>query len=133
MKKHQPLFIFIQETWLPNHEAKAIENDFQEYNFITTSADMFEHEEDIALKHGPVWHGTALGWKKSIDQNITKLPVICERFCGVKYVLPQTKEPIILYSTYFPTSGQDNEFLESLAQLNDDIAKNIDDSILMLH
>ena len=69
---YQPLFIFIQETWLSSYEAHVISDDFQDYNFLTTSADMFDHEEDTALKQGPVWHGTALGWKKSIDQNIIR-------------------------------------------------------------
>ena len=129
---YQPLFIFIQETWLPSHETHVISDDFQDYCFLTTSADMFEHEEDTALKQGPVWHGTALGWKKSIDQNITKLPIICERFCSVKYVTSQSKASVLLYSTYLPTSGQDDDFLETLATLDADINQHKDENTVVI-
>ena len=128
IQKFKPLFIFLQETWLPDHEANILANDFKDYDFITTSADMFEHTDDLVLKPGPVWHGTALGWKKSLDKCITKLPVICERFCSVKYVDPVSKTTVILYSTYLPTSGQDDEFLESLTLLNIDLSNHITDA-----
>ena len=100
-----------------------ISGDFQEYNFLTTSADMFTHSDDLILQHGPVWHGTAVGWKKSVEKYITKLPIICERFCGVKYVDQNTETSILAYTAYLPTSGQDEEFLEVLALLESDIAK----------
>ena len=67
-------FIFLQETWLPDHESKSISNDFQEFNFLTTSADMFTPTEDLILQSGPVWHGTCC-----------RLPFVSDRFCGVKY------------------------------------------------
>ena len=52
MKQFDPLFIFLQETWLPSHEANILSNDFTEYFFHTTSSDMFEHTEDRLLKSG---------------------------------------------------------------------------------
>ena len=67
MRKLQPLFMFLQEIWLPDHESVKISDDFQDYNFLTTSADMFTATEDLILQSGPVWHGTALGWRKSIE------------------------------------------------------------------
>ena len=120
VKKYCPLFIFLQETWLSDHESCNISNDFQEYCFLTTSSDMFIPVEDLLLKSGPVWHGTAIGWKKSIDKDITKLPIISERFCGVKYVDKSTDISIILYTIYLPTSGQDEEFLEIISSLSFD-------------
>ena len=38
----------------------------------------------------------------------------------------------ILYSTYLPTSGQDEQFLETLARLNFDISQNIDDTLAVI-
>ena len=84
---------------------------------------MFTHAEDKALQSGPVWHGTALGWDKSVDKNITKLPIISERFCGIIYDDLGTK--ILAYTAYLPTSGQDYEFLHVLSQLFQDIENRI--------
>ena len=78
-------------------------NDFQEFNFLTTSADMFLPTEDLILKSGPVWHGTALGWKKSVEKFITKLNVVSDRFCGVKYET-KSDSSVIAYTAYLPTS-----------------------------
>ena len=41
IKKHNPLFMFLQETWLPQHEGNIPSCDFSLYNFHTTSADMY--------------------------------------------------------------------------------------------
>ena len=71
------------------------------------------------LESGPVWHGTAIGWDKSINQFITKLPLVSDRFCGVKY--DDKKTQIIAYTAYLPTSGQDHDFLHVLSQLSSDI------------
>ena len=84
---------------------------------------MFTHAEEKALQSGPVWHGTALDWDKSVDKNITKVPIISERFCGVIYDDLKTK--ILAYTAYLPTSGQDYEFLHVLSQLFEDIESRI--------
>ena len=83
---------------------------------------MFVPPEDLILESGPVWHGTALGWKKSVDKFITRIPIISNRFCGAKYVDSRSNTSILLYSTYLPTSGKDEEFLETLTLLCVDIA-----------
>ena len=117
------MFLFLQETWLPHHESKALSEDFDDYDFLTTSSDIFIAPEDLIFKSGPTWHGAALGWKKSLEKSITKLPVICERFCGVKYVDFSSNVDIIAYTAYLPTSGQDDDFLEILSILGSDITK----------
>ena len=78
---------------------------------------MFTPVEDLLLQSGPVWHGTALGWRKLIYNDITKLLIISSRFCGVKYVNSITDVSVIAYTFYLPTSGQDDDFLEILALL----------------
>ena len=53
-------FIFIQEHWLPSYEApEKFSNDFSKYEFHVTSCDSFLHPEELILKTGPTWHGTA--------------------------------------------------------------------------
>ena len=55
--------------------------------------------------------------------NVTKLDIISNRFCGLKY---QIEESIILaYSVYLPTSGQDDYFIEILSELQYDIEQNL--------
>ena len=109
---------------MPDHDSKIMSSDFKEYDFYTTSADMFTPAEDLVLQSGPVWHGTALGWNKSIDKFITKLPIISDRFCGVQYVDANTDTSVLAYTAYLPTSGQDEAFLQILTQLKFDIEKN---------
>ena len=102
--------MFLQEHWLPHHEAETrLQNDFQMYNFHSTSSDMFLPAEDIILKRGPTWHGTAIGWHNNANSKIKNIEVISERFCGVIY--HDTDANIIAYSAYLPTSGQDDDFL----------------------
>ena len=127
------MFLFLQETWLPNHESKILSEDFGDYSFHTSSSDSFTPPEDLILQSGPTWHGTALGWKKSLEKFVNKLPVISERFCGVKYEDTDSKVDILAYTVYLPTSGQDDEFLEILAILSSDISQhNTNDSVVII-
>ena len=71
------------------------------------------------------WHGTAIGWHSSADSKITKIPVVSERFCGVVYQEAKTK--LVAYTAYLPTSGRDDEFLETISQLTIDLLTNIED------
>ena len=130
---YKPLFLFIQERWLPHYEAKdKFCTDFSNYNFMTTSADMFTPAEDKVLETGPTWHGTALGWAEDIDKYVSKIPVISERFCGVKYQDNATNTSIVAYSAYLPTSGLDDEFLETLSQLSYDLQNNVNEKSSIL-
>ena len=84
---------------------------------------MFLPTEDLLLKSGPTWHGTAIGWDSSVDSKITKIPVISERFCGVRYT-ENSHIVILAYSAYLPTSGKDDDFVETISQLTSDIYNN---------
>ena len=99
-----------------------ISSDFTEYEFVTTSSDSFTPPEDIIMQRGPVWHGTAIGYHASFSTHVEKIPIISERFCGIK--INYYDLVIIAYSVYLPTSGQDDEFLEELDLLNHDINNN---------
>ena len=122
IKKYSPLLIFLQEHWLPDHEATTkMKTDFPSYNFLTTSDDMFTPAEDLVLQPGPVWHGTAIGWLSSVDRYVSSLPIVNERFCGIQYKDSQHDITILAYSVYLPTAGKDDEFLEVLSALSSDI------------
>ena len=121
----------MQEHWLPHFEApNKFVTDFKGYNFLTTSSNMFKPAEEQMLESCPTWHGTAIGWDKNVDRNISKVPVISERFCGIKY--SDTSVNILSYTAYLPTSGQDEEFLEVLSQLSFDIRNNADEKSSIL-
>ena len=78
------------------------------------------------LTPGTAWHGTAIGWPADIDPFVTKLPVVSERFCGIAY--SQNGVRILSYTAYFPTSGQDDKFMEVLALLSADINQHLTDN-----
>ena len=117
---------------MSSFEAKnKFSSDFTEYEFQTTSSDTFHPPEDILNQKGPVWHGTALGWHSSISSHIVKIPVISERFCGVK--LDISNLDIVAYTVYLPTAGQDDEFLEEISLLTHDLLQhaNPDSTIII--
>ena len=125
------MFIFLQEHWLPHYEASdKFTNDFSGFNFLVTSSDIFTPAEDKMVESGPTWHGTALGWNQNIDKHISRLPVISERFCGLKYSDNLTN--ILAYTAYLPTSGKDEEFLEVLSQLSFDLKSHITENCAIL-
>ena len=115
--------IFIQEHWLPEYNAcSVISSDFKDYQFLTTSSDSFISPEDVLKISGPTWHGTALGWHSSLQNKISKIPVVSTRFCGVR--LEVNDQSILAYTAYLPTSGKDLEFLEEIDKFIYDIQQN---------
>ena len=78
---------------------------------------MFDHPEDQLLASGPVWHGVAIGWRKDAGLNIQPLQSTNERLVGIKILMPQSS--LILISLYAPTSGHDEDFLETISNLSE--------------
>ena len=78
---------------------------------------MFTPSEDKMMTPGPVWHGSAIGWKNSLNSFVTKLTSNYERYSGIKLTL--TNSSLILVSLYTPTSGKDDEYLECLSHLTE--------------
>ena len=121
------MILFIQEHWIPNHELDIFEKDFPQYSFHSTAYDMFVPEEELLARSGPTWHGTSIAWKMEIDKYITRLPFCSERFCGVLYSGEGCS--FLLYTLYLPTSGQDEDFNESLEILSADILQYLKEGI----
>ena len=92
---------------------------------------MFTNAEDKLLDTGPTWHGTALGWIKNIGSNITKIPTVDERFCGIKYT--DTSSELIVFSVYMPTTGDDDYYLDVLDKLSVTLETNINPRCIILH
>ena len=127
MRKHSPMILFIQEHWIPNHELDTFEKDFPQYSFHSTAYDMFVPEEELLTRSGPTWYGTSIAWKMEIDKYITRLPFCSERFCGVLY--SDEGCSFLLSTLYLPTSGQDEDFNETLEILSADILKYLKEGI----
>ena len=77
---------------------------------------MFKHPEDTLLQHAHVWHGVAIGWHNDINSSIHTLESNHERIAGVKFTLKH--KSILFVSFYAPTSGQDDDYLESVSYLS---------------
>ena len=78
---------------------------------------MFQHPEDLRARPTHVWHGVAIGWSKDIGASIIHLENACERISGAKISLQD--KSLLLLSFFAPTSGKDDDFLESISNLED--------------
>ena len=115
--------LFIQETWLPYHDQSLLNQYFTGFSFVASSSDMFIPVEDRLLRQGPCWHGVALGWKNDLNSSVCPLESNHERLAGIKLKLSETS--ILLVSFYAPTSGQDEDFLESISYLSEFLLQNL--------
>ena len=131
VKQYNPLFLFLQEHWLPYCEVDSkLVSDFPTYKFLSTASDMFTPAEELMLTPGTAWHGTTIGWSVDVDKFVTKLPVISDRFCGILY--SDKSISLLSYTAYLPTSGRDEEFMEVLAQLSADITQHMQDNVAVI-
>ena len=105
----------MQETWLPYSDQHSMNNIHEDYSFQVASSDMFEHAEDKISSPAHVWHGVAIGWRRDTSFIIQPLQSAHERIAGIKVNL--AKNSLILLSLYAPTSGQDENFLETISYL----------------
>ena len=114
MQKYKPLILCLQEHWTAFHEVNIFTNDFPVYKFHSTASDMFMPAEEVLLKSGTAWHGTTIAWKNDIDSQVQRLPIVSERFCGIRCKIEEFE--FLAYTLYLPTAGQDEDFLEVLSQ-----------------
>ena len=96
---------------------------FPEYTFRISTPDMLCYPEDQVLKPNHVWHGVAIGWRKDITVNIQAIESTHDRAVGVKMTL--LKKSLLLVSYYAPTSGKDDDFLESISCLTEYLQRNL--------
>ena len=114
--------MLFQEHWLPYFDVNnQLASDFTKYDFHSTSSDMYLNPEDITINHA--WQGTAIGWLKTYSCYISKIPLISQWFCGIKFSYQD--KMFLVYSVYLPTSGKDEEFCEVIQTLSEDISSNM--------
>ena len=111
-----PKVVFLQEIWIPFHEKRILKDFLPDYSFCIATPDMFINNEDKLMMKGPVWHGCAIGWHNEISSDITTIESNHERLVGIRYKRNSTS--ILLISLYAPTSGQDEDFLETISYLS---------------
>lgn len=105
-----------------SNKQNIVNNFHPNYLFTIATPDMFQHPEDVLVNSGHVWHGAAIGWSKDISPNIHPIETTCDRFAGVKLQLAGGS--IIMISLYAPTSGRDDEFLETISNLTEYLQRN---------
>ena len=118
----KPQFLFLQEIWLPFHEQKSLSEYLPEYSFKVSTPDMFLLPEDLLQRPSHVWHGAAIGWRKDSNARIKFLESIHDRIVGVKVSI--SGNSLMHVSFYAPTSGQDDDFIESVSYLSEFIKRN---------
>ena len=126
-----PKVVFLQEIWLPFHDECLLNDCLPNYSFKIATPDMFLHNEDKLQHSGPVWHGAAIGWHQDINSNVSFPETNHESFVGLR--LDIADNSLLLISFYAPTSGQDDDFLESLSYLTEYIRENLrsDDKLVI--
>ena len=108
--------MFLQELWMPYHDKKLMNEYLPDYSFQIATPDMFQNNEDKLMNNGPVWHGCAIAWHKDLNASIEPLESNHERLAGVKLI--QNNHSLLLVSLYAPTSGHDDDFMETLSHLS---------------
>ena len=121
--QYQPKIVFLQEIWLPYHEATLLKQYLPSYNFKISTPDMFSSNEDKILKPGQVWHGVAVGWHDDVHADVEYIPSNNTRFVGIRIALKTGR--ILSISLYAPTSGKDDDFHECITDLTEYILSNI--------
>ena len=84
---------------------------------------MFLHPEDLINTPAHVWHGVAIGWRNDINANVSFVKNTHDRIVGIK--VSAQGNSLLLVSFYAPTTGQDDDFLESISHLSEYIQSNI--------
>ena len=118
----KPQFLFLQEIWLPFHEQRSLSKYFPEYSFKVSTPDMFLLPEELLNRPGHVWHGVAIGWRKESNARVHFIKSIHDRIVGIRVTV--SGNTLLLVSFYAPTSGHDDDFLESVSYLSEYIKSN---------
>ena len=95
---------------------------FPDYNLQISSSDMFTAPEDLLCNTDHTCHGTAIMWHTSLDSCISRLTTTNTRFTAIKINIQAQR--FLVISAYFPTSGKDEEYLETCSDIINFVAKN---------
>ena len=104
--------------------------NYPNYSIQISTPDMFTPPEDKLCSSDHTWHGCGIMWHSSLDSTTTRLTTIHPRFTGVITTIENLK--FLFLSVYFPTSGQDDEFLNCIADLSNYIHDNSDSGVIIV-
>ena len=124
--------VFLSEPNIFSHDVDTLLNCFNKYKFYTNTEDKYDLE--AAFTKTKTYGGTMVLWKNEIDPYVSIYPVSSPSFTPLIYS-PTGSPTTVHIALYLPTSGQEIQFLEQLAELKmtiDEITLNHPGSILYL-
>ena len=111
----QPDFMFISEPNIFSHDIHDLMKYFiSNYNFFLNSEDKYDPE--LPLAKNKTYGGTLAIWKLEHDAHVTVFPVTTTSFLPIIYS-PLGASVSVHIALYFPTSGQETEFIEQIILL----------------
>ena len=112
----RPELIFLSEPQLHHCDLKPLISPLQgQYSSFLNSEDF--HHPELALEQSKPKGGTMVLWKNSLDPFITVMPTSTPSVSVIVFKSPSS--PICCHITiYLPTSGQENEFVSALSDLD---------------
>ena len=105
----------IQETMLRSFNVNKLTKHFKGFKWFIKTRDGTLHPEDIIVKKGLSYHGTALAVRLDIAEAATEIKNDDKNIITVSLALEG--EDVLLANLYLPTRGQDDEFAESVSVL----------------
>ena len=127
MENIQPALVFLSEPSIFNCDLPSISKFFPpNISFHLNSEDMFD--EALPLERSRAKGGTMALWPSSLDPYITILPTTTPAILPCRVRMPGLVESVH-FCIYFPTAGQEEIFVETLAALSvflEDIYENGD-------
>ena len=116
----KPDLIFLSEPQIFFSDLAYCMSLFQgEYNSELNSEDKYNSE--TAMIKSKSAGGTMVLWKKSLDCYISVFPVNCTSFLPVVFSPPGSPVSVHI-ALYLPTSGREDDFINSIIDLNNCIA-----------
>ena len=125
-----PKLLFVQELWVPYCEEGNLNSMLQEYSIQISTPDQFIPIEDRMSSTAHTWHGAGILWHESVNSSVHQLSNTHERFTGIR--MSFTDLEILVISAYLPTSGRDDDFLDSIEELSNFIVENISEKDTIL-
>ena len=119
-----PDLIFLSEPWMFQSDIPIITKIFDEYNVILNSDD--KYDEELPLRCSRAYGGTLTLYKKHLEPYVTEIDSSSSRILPIILNIPEYNKTVHV-NVYLPTSGRENEFVDSLAHLKDIIEEVSDD------
>lgn len=125
-----PAIIALQETWLRTSKNFKLSDPLRDYKFFFKNSDSQLHEEDMVTARNLSFHGVAMGFHRSIQENIVQLEIADKGLIAARYRTETTD--LVIINAYLPTRGFDGLYSEALDAMSVVIANNPDSKICIM-